>query len=89
MTDPYASEEESNAVIVPDTRTPQEKYVDNLLDINGAWEQGADNYDITYKVAVELVHTIDKLNARIALLKAEIDAERMGSVTGFMQRNNK
>jgi hypothetical protein len=55
MSDPYASEEESNAVITPDTRTPYQKMLDQMLDIHGANEQGAEPYPILYKIATNLL----------------------------------
>ncbi len=38
----YASEEETRALIVPDTRTPTEKKLDKMLNDRGAWEMGAE-----------------------------------------------
>jgi len=42
MTDIYASEEESNALIQPDTRTPEQKKADKLADKNWMNEQGVE-----------------------------------------------
>ena len=58
MTDPYASEEESNAVIVPDTRTPYQKMLDQMLEINGANDQGAEPFPILYKIATDLLEAL-------------------------------
>lgn len=55
MNDPYATKAESEAVITTDTRSHSEKYLDQLLDMNGANEQGAEAYPILYKIALELV----------------------------------
>lgn len=51
----YASEEETKALIVPDTRSPAEKKLDKMLDKRGAWEMGADPYGVLYKIAIELL----------------------------------
>jgi hypothetical protein len=51
----YASEEETRALIVPDTRTTAEKKLDGMLDKRGAWEQGAEPYKVLYKIAIELL----------------------------------
>ena len=40
--DPYASEEETNNLIQPDTRTPEQKQHDALVDENWGNEQGAE-----------------------------------------------
>ena len=40
MTNPYASEEETNALIQPDTRTPEQKQAAKLADENWLNEQG-------------------------------------------------
>lgn len=40
MTDLYASEEESNALIQPDTRTPKQKKLDKLAEKYWMNEQG-------------------------------------------------
>jgi hypothetical protein len=55
MTDPYASEEESKAVLVPDDRDPYQRMLDQMLDIHGANEQGAEPYPILYKIATNLL----------------------------------
>lgn len=51
----YASEEETKALIVPDTRSPAEKKLDKMLDKRGAWEMGSDPYGVLYKIAIELL----------------------------------
>jgi hypothetical protein len=53
----YESEEETRALIVPDTRTPAEKKLDAMLDKRGAWEMGADPYNVLYKIAIELLES--------------------------------
>lgn len=51
----YASEEETKALIVPDTRSPAEKRLNKMLEKRGAWEMGTDPYDVLYKIAIELL----------------------------------
>ena len=51
----YASEKETLAMLVPDTRSFAERQLDVLLDMNGAWEQGADPYQVLYRIAIELL----------------------------------
>ncbi len=53
--DPYASEEETLALLVPDTRSSAQFQLDVLLDMNGAWEQGADPYQVLYGIAIKLL----------------------------------
>jgi hypothetical protein len=54
---PWASEEETRALIVPDTRTPAEKKLDKMLNDRGAWEMGAEPYNVLYKIAIELLES--------------------------------
>jgi hypothetical protein len=53
--DPYASEQETLALLVPDTRSSAQFQLDALLDMNGAWEQGAEPYKVLYCIAIELL----------------------------------
>jgi hypothetical protein len=53
--DPYASEQETIELIKPDTRTPYAKMLDQMLEIRGANEQGAEPYKILYRITVELL----------------------------------
>jgi hypothetical protein len=53
--DPYASEEETKSLLVPDTRSSAEFQLDALLDAEGAWEQGADPYTVLYRIAIMLI----------------------------------
>jgi hypothetical protein len=55
MTDPYATAEESAALIQQDTRTPYMKMLDQMMDVRGANEQGADVPKILYQIAVDLL----------------------------------
>lgn len=53
--DPYASEEETRSLLVPDTRSSAQFQLDVLLDMEGAWEQGADPYTVLYRIAIKLI----------------------------------
>ena len=54
-TDNYASEEETLALIVPDTRTPAEKRLHKLIEAESVPELcGSDYPDALYKAAVKL-----------------------------------
>jgi hypothetical protein len=55
MTDPYASEEETKALLVPDTRTQAERKLAQMMTECGADEQGAEAYPILRQIAVELL----------------------------------
>lgn len=55
MTDPYASEEETRALIRKDVRTPAMKQLDAMLEARGASEMGAEAGQILYDIAVELL----------------------------------
>ena len=59
--DPYASEDETDALIVEDARSLAQRTLDATLKFRGADEQGADSYKILYDIAVEL---IEKRNER-------------------------
>ncbi|MEN9670990.1 MAG: hypothetical protein RL018_1267 [Pseudomonadota bacterium] len=51
----YATEAETNALIIKDTRTDDMRLLDNLLDERGANEQGAEAYPILYQITLELL----------------------------------
>jgi hypothetical protein len=54
-TDNYASEEETRALIVPDTRTPAEKHLHKLIEAESVPELcGSDYPEALYKAAVKL-----------------------------------
>jgi hypothetical protein len=55
MTDTYSTQEESNAVLFEDTRSPAQKKLDKLLDERGAWEMGNNQFAILYQIATELL----------------------------------
>lgn len=51
----YSTEEESKAVLFPDTRTPAQKKLDTLLNDRGAWEMGNNHFAVLYQIATELL----------------------------------
>jgi hypothetical protein len=55
MTEPYATEEESQDVLFTDTRTPAQKQLDKMLDERGAWEMGSNHFTVLYQIATELL----------------------------------
>ena len=57
MSDPYATEEETRALLRPDVRSNAERRLDTLLDEAGAWDQGSEPYKVLYRIAVELLES--------------------------------
>jgi hypothetical protein len=55
MKDPYASEEETLALMRKDTRTDSEKILDLMMDERGANEQGAEPYVVLRQIVLELL----------------------------------
>jgi len=53
--DEYASEEETQSFIQPDTRSLAEKTLDDMMVVYGADEQGADAEKILRQIAVKLI----------------------------------
>lgn len=53
--DPYASEAETQALMVPDTRMKAERKLAQMMTARGADEQGAEAYLILRQIAVELL----------------------------------
>ena len=53
--DPYASEEETKALLVPDTRTDAERKLDQMMTERGADQQGAEPSLILRQIALELL----------------------------------
>ena len=53
--DAYASEAETDALIIKDERTDDMRLIDKLLDERGANEQGAESYKILYGITLELL----------------------------------
>lgn len=58
--DPYASEAESAALLVPDTRSPAERTLDTLLDDAYYNEQGAEPVLVLRRVALELLKELER-----------------------------
>ena len=55
MIDEYASEAETQALLRRDTRSPAEKKLDRMLEMRGAFEQGAEPYLVLRQIAIELL----------------------------------
>lgn len=51
----YATEAETDALIVSDTRSENQKKLDRLLDELGAWEMEAEPFKILYKITLDLM----------------------------------
>lgn len=56
--DNYATEEQTRALIAPDTRTEAEKTLDEMLERRGAWEMGVEPYNVLYQIAAELIFLV-------------------------------
>ena len=52
---PYASEEDTRALLRKDTRTPAERKLDRMLEDRGASEQGAEPFLILRQIALEML----------------------------------
>jgi hypothetical protein len=53
--DPYASEEDTLALLRRDVRTNSEKTLDRMMEERGANEQGAEPYLVLREIALELL----------------------------------
>lgn len=53
--DPYASEEETQALLMPDTRTEAERKLAAMMAERGADEQGAEAYPILLSIALDIL----------------------------------
>ena len=53
----YASEEDTNALLRSDARTPEEKKLDRMLMERGAWDLGAEPFLVLRQIALELLKT--------------------------------
>lgn len=53
--DPYASEEDSLALVRKQSRTDAEKVLDLMMDERGANEQGAEPYVVLRQIAIEMI----------------------------------
>ena len=63
-TDPYASEEETAALIKPDPRSPEEKRLHTMMDERGAWEQDANSFSVLRDIALELLTEQAKMTVK-------------------------
>lgn len=75
MTDQYATEQETAELVKPDSRTPAQKYIDNVLESRGAFEQGAEPYPMLYKLACEIIN--DMVGAETQMAELEQEARLM------------
>jgi len=64
MTDPYAPESETNALIQPDTRTPAERELARLLTEAGEGEQGFEAEAALRRIAVGLIERLQVATGR-------------------------
>ena len=55
--DTYASEAETQALLVPDTRTEAERKLAQMMTERGADEQGAEAYPILRQIALDLLES--------------------------------
>lgn len=58
--DPYATAEESEALIQKDTRSAAQKQLDQYLEERGVSEQGAEAYPILYQFAIDLIESTSR-----------------------------
>jgi len=54
-TDPYSSQEETEALLQKDTRTFAQKKLDAMLEKRGAWEMESEPFKVLYQIALELI----------------------------------
>jgi len=55
MKDEYATEQESQMALVPDTRTPAQKKLDKMLEDRGAWEIGSNHFTVLYQITIDMI----------------------------------
>jgi len=66
MTDLYATEEETQALIKPDSRTPAEKKLDTMLAQRDTFEQGYENDAMLIRaIAIELIEAADAERVKV------------------------
>lgn len=71
MTDPYATEEETQALISKDTRTPAEKKLDAMMAMRDTFEQGHDDGLVLRSIAIELIEAADRERTNVQRLVKE------------------
>ncbi len=85
MTDPYASEADTLALIRRDQRSDVEKKLDAMLDERGALEMGAEPFLILRQITLEQMTTIESIKQ--AITGPENQPSQFGTVTlAHMQR---
>jgi hypothetical protein len=66
MTDLYATEEETQALIKPNSRTPAEKKLDTMLAQRDTFEQGYENDAVLIRaIAIELIEAADAERVKV------------------------
>lgn len=85
MTDPYASEADTLALIRRDQRSDVEKKLEAMLDERGALEMGAETFLILRQITLEQMTTIESIKQ--AITDPENHPSQFGTVTmEYMQR---
>ena len=85
MTDPYASESDTLALIRRDQRSDVEKKLDAMLDERGAWEMGVEPFLVLRQITLEQMTTIESIKQ--AITDPENQPSQFGTVTlEHMQR---
>jgi hypothetical protein len=85
MTDPYASEADTLALIRRDQRSDVEKKLEAMLDERGALEMGAEPFLILRQITLEQMTTIESIKQ--AITDPENQPSQFGTVTlAHMQR---
>lgn len=85
MTDQYASEADTLALIRRDRRSDVEKKLDAMLDERGALEMGAEPFLILRQITLEQMTTIESIKQ--AITDPENQPSQFGTVTmEYMQR---
>lgn len=85
MTDPYASEADTLALIRRDQRSDVEKKLEAMLDERGAWEMEAEPFLLLRQITLEQMTTIESIKQ--AITDPENQPSQFGTVTmEYMQR---
>ena len=85
MTDPYASEADTLALIRRDQRSDVEKKLEAMLDERGAWEMESEPFLLLRQITLEQMTTIESIKQ--AIIDPENQPSQFGTVTmEYMQR---
>lgn len=79
MTDPYASEADTLALIRRDQRSDVEKKLDAMLDERGAWEMESEPFLLLRQITLEQMTTIESIKQ--AITDPENQPSQFGTVT--------